>query len=126
MLVEFENPRQKEKEGYRRIFSDRFFDLYVWYKDSQLTEITGFQLCYDKNSLQEKALTWRRGHGFDHRAVEDFDEPLKNNAPLLIADGLFDFDIIAEKFAHASHEIDPIVAHLVHSKMLEYKKQSFS
>ncbi len=42
MIVEKKDARQIENEGFRRWFTDDFFDLIVWYENK---EITGFQLC---------------------------------------------------------------------------------
>ncbi|QEN08583.1 hypothetical protein EXM22_11525 [Oceanispirochaeta crateris] len=56
MLVEIENVRQVPGEDHRRWFLDENTDLIVWY-DSSGEKITGFQLCYDKKSVQ-RCLTW--------------------------------------------------------------------
>jgi len=40
MLGEIRNVRQIEGEGTRRWFTDRYFDLIVWYDDSG--SLTGF------------------------------------------------------------------------------------
>ncbi|MCH7756306.1 hypothetical protein IH970_14450 [candidate division KSB1 bacterium] len=46
MLKEIQTARQIEGEPKRRWFSNRFFDLIVWFKKND-NEITGFQLCYN-------------------------------------------------------------------------------
>jgi hypothetical protein len=58
MLVEIEKVRQVPGEDYRRWFVDENTDLIVWY-DASGDRITGFQLCYDKKSVQ-RCLTWQR------------------------------------------------------------------
>jgi len=55
MLTEIRNARQVEGEGFRRWFTDDYFDLIVWYGDQNA--MIGFQLCYDKQG-KERALTW--------------------------------------------------------------------
>jgi hypothetical protein len=68
MLVEIRNTRQIEGEGFRRWFTDEFFDLIVWYDEKRT--LVGFQLCYDKEG-RERALTWTREHGFQHNRIDD-------------------------------------------------------
>ncbi len=61
MLKEIEGVRQIPEDGPRRWFVDENLDLIVWYTDDH-SEITGFQLCYDKKSVQ-RCLTWQKGEG---------------------------------------------------------------
>ena len=61
MLKEIEGVRQIPEDGPRRWFVDDNMDLIVWYKDD-LSSITGFQLCYDKKSVQ-RCLTWQKLDG---------------------------------------------------------------
>ena len=61
MLAEIEDARQIAGEGTRRWFRDDNLDLIVWYDDS--SEISGFQLCYDKYD-RERAITWKRGDSY--------------------------------------------------------------
>lgn len=56
MLVEIKTVRQIPGEDTRRWFVDENTDLIVWNNDSG---ITGFQLCYDKKSVQ-RCLTWQK------------------------------------------------------------------
>ncbi len=58
MLKEIEGVRQIPEDGPRRWFVDDNMDLIVWYDETH-SEITGFQLCYDKKSVQ-RCLTWQR------------------------------------------------------------------
>ena len=60
MLTEFKGVRQREEEGIRRWFFNNYFDLIIWYDNSN--QIEGFQLCYDKEN-NEKALTWLKKNG---------------------------------------------------------------
>jgi hypothetical protein len=61
MLKEFEKVRQREGEGFRRFFSDGYFELMVWY-DEGGKAITGFQLAYDVKS-RERVLTYKADEG---------------------------------------------------------------
>ena len=67
MLTEIQNVRQIPGEGFRRWFSDNYFDLIVWYDDER--KLVGFQLCYDKDG-RERALTWTHEHGFQHNRID--------------------------------------------------------
>ena len=57
MLTEYKDVRQRDGEGYRRWFTDQYFDVIVWY-DSEGGSMTGFQVCYDKGK-SERAFTWK-------------------------------------------------------------------
>ena len=59
MLSEIEKVRQVAGEDFRRWFTDENMDLIVWYDDSSTGRITGFQLCFDKKSVQ-RCLTWQK------------------------------------------------------------------
>jgi len=118
MLIEIDNPRQNENER-RRVFHDDYFDLYVWIAHDGA--ISGFQLCYDRDGM-ERALTWREKHGYSHEKVdpgEDIGKHFKMK-PVLLADGLFDYRGIAERFREAGAGIDKNIAGFVHKKILEY------
>ena len=119
MLHEIPNPRQIAGEGPRRWFSDEYFDLIVWY-EKEATAVTGFQLCYDKGQ-NERALTWRRGEGFSHQRIDDGEIPGRAKmTPVLVPDGVFDRNSIAERFLHSSGQIDPEIRDLVYKKVMHY------
>ncbi len=114
MLRELKNVRQDPGERFRRWFEDDYFDLIVWYEESR---IYGFQLCYDTQG-HERALTWIRGRGFSHSGIDAGDR--WNRTPILVQDGLFDKDAVAERFKAAAGEIDPGIAGLVHKALLKF------
>jgi hypothetical protein len=58
MLYEIKNVRQIPGEDTRRWYVDENTDLIVWYGPKE-DVITGFQLCFDKKSVQ-RCLTWQR------------------------------------------------------------------
>jgi hypothetical protein len=118
MLTELSNPRQIAGEGYRRWFMDDYFDLIVWYGDDR--SLIGFQLCYDKKD-RERALTWTREGGFHHNRIDDGETPgHPKMTPVIIADGAFDKNPIAERFKTESVKIDPVVAGFVHETVMSY------
>lgn len=118
MLKEIQNPRQNLNEK-RRVFTDAFFDLYVWFTDTH--EISGFQLCYDKDKF-ERAFTWTADYGYTHLKVDDGEGP--NAAfkmkPVLMLDGVFDGKAIAEKFKAESSLIDDDIVSFVSAKIENY------
>jgi hypothetical protein len=121
MLSEIANPRQVPGEGLRRWFADRYFDLIVWY-EREGAAIAGFQLCYDKER-EERALTWRRGTGYDHKRIDDGDITGRMKmTPVLIPDGTFDYKAVAERFRRESETIDPEVRELVYKKLTNYSQ----
>jgi hypothetical protein len=72
MLREFRKVRQ-ERGTYRRLFTDDYFDLYLWYSQ-RWGRFLGFQLVYDKND-NPHALTWTESQGFQHESVDDRESP---------------------------------------------------
>lgn len=125
MLAEYGNVRQIRGEGYRRWFTDEYFDLIVWFDrppGNQAT-LTGFQLCYDRNGY-ERALTWTLNRGYSHERIDAGEgTPGSPKAtPILVADGIFDGASVRERFREASAGIDRFIADLVLEKLAEYPK----
>jgi hypothetical protein len=121
VLVEFKALRQ-EPNSYRRLFTDEQFDLYIWYETVHAQSITGFQLVYDSGKVQ-KALTWRKGIGFDHMEIDEGDRGI-NKSPILVVDGSFEYDRIwgalKDRMVHVDNEIQNIVA----EKIEDYRKSN--
>jgi hypothetical protein len=111
---------QKKVEPHRRWFAGEYFDLLVW--EDETGEIVGFQLSYDKIRNQH-ALTWKKQKGYIHNKVDDGESrPGKFKAsPILLADGIFEYDKIAESFKRNSTEIDEVVSSFVYNKLKNYK-----
>lgn len=124
MLYEIKNIRQNEGEPRRRWFIDDYFDLVVWL--SEADEIEGFQLCYDKTRNQH-ALTWSRSTGYMHNRVDSGeDKPGKpKGIPLLVADGDFRHEEIANRFRKESKKLDPQLSELVFEKIMQYSMSTF-
>jgi hypothetical protein len=70
MLREIRNIRDIPGQGPRRWFNDEHLDLFVWYDAGG--RILGFQLCFDKDTRVERALTFTEtgGYSLDHVAAE--------------------------------------------------------
>jgi hypothetical protein len=124
MLYEIRNIRQNEGEPRRRWFIDDYFDLVVWLNDDE--EIQGFQLCYDKSKNQH-ALTWHKESGYMHNRVDSGeDKPGKpKGIPILVTDGFFDYEQIAEIFKRESKYIDDNISELIYKKILQYSNSAF-
>lgn len=124
MLYEIRNIRQNEGEPRRRWFIDDYFDLVVWLNNDE--EIQGFQLCYNKAKNQH-ALTWHKESGYMHNRVDSGeDKPGKpKGIPILVTDGFFDYEEVAEIFKKESRNIDDNISELVYKKILQYSTSSF-
>lgn len=124
MLYEVKNVQQPDDEYQCRWFTDIYFDLFVWYnKDNS---IYGLQLCYDKNNF-ERAFTWTEKAGFSHLKVDDGDVRGRGKmTPILIADGIFDFETAAERFKQHSKNLDKGLSAFVHKKIIEYSQNKTS
>ncbi len=106
MLAEIPKVRQVPGDGFRRWFADSSFDLILWYADDSQAELLGFQLCYDKETVQ-RALTWYRGKGFYHNRIDDGESsPFKNRTPILVADGSFPKEQVLRSFRAAAAQLD--------------------
>ncbi|MES2923835.1 MAG: hypothetical protein V4819_19935 [Verrucomicrobiota bacterium] len=103
----------------RRWFSDEYFDLIVWYESED--QIHGFQLCYDKTG-RERALTWSRGRGFQHTAVDSGESmPTANRTPVLVADGAFPFEQVRREFTTRSSLLAAEIRELVLVHVRDYE-----
>jgi len=119
MLQEVSQVRQIANENPRRWFSSSDMDLTVWIgRDGN---INGFELCYDKGR-DERAVRWFEDAGFLHERVDDGENrPGRfKGTPILLPDGAFPAQVIAERFRSASTHIDQTIAGFVYGKLLEY------
>jgi hypothetical protein len=111
MLSEIRNVRQIEGEGTRRWFTDRYFDLIIWYDDSGM--LSGFQLCYDKLGA-ERSFTWRRGRACHHDGIDAGEMPGHSGmTPVVVADSGSPESGVAERFLSESSAVEPQLARLV-------------
>jgi hypothetical protein len=122
MLTEIPNARQVEGEGFRRWFTDDYFDLIVWYEEKNA--LVGFQLCYDKLG-RERALTWTHAHGFQHNRIDAGEVPgSPKMTPIVVADGEFNRDPVAERFRAASAGMERSIAGFVYETLKRYRPGS--
>lgn len=121
MLMERENVSQKEGEGFRRWFSDDFFDLIVWFSDKNSPVITGFQICYDKSGF-ERAMTWIEGEGYSHTQIDEGEGGILRNkmSPVLLPDGIFEKQQIGTMFKDAAASINDNIKDFVLKKIMDF------
>jgi hypothetical protein len=118
-MKEIINVRQVDGDPKRRWFSSDYFDLIVWHSEGG--RIIGFQLCYDKDR-NEKALTWKASVGYCHNRVDDGEnrQLTYKATPILVADGIFSKDTVADTFNRESKDMDKEISDFVHKKLLEF------
>lgn len=117
MLREFSKLRQ-DRTGFRRLFTDDSFDLYIWY-DREGGAPRGFQLVYMKGA-EQKALTWTEGAGFSHTTVEGWDSSRFNKTPFLVQDGFFDAATVLTRLEPELGELDSATRDYVLSRLSEW------
>lgn len=118
MMYEIKNAKNYDGEYRVKFFVDNYFDLTVWY-DADDT-VYSFQLTYDKYTYP-RALTWKKSRGFLHEKIDDGENPGRHKkTPVLMPDGYFRKDLIAEKFIHHSSDIDPAIGNFIYTKILSY------
>ena len=113
MLREVKRVRQIPGRPHRRWFEDDHLDLIVW--SSGEGAIVGIQLCYDKGTPSERALTWLKDRELSHLRVDDGeDRPFKfKMTPILVPDGTFDGGELLAIFMAASQNLEPAIAKAV-------------
>jgi hypothetical protein len=117
LLHEITSVAQLPSQPRRRWFQDEDFDLFVWQaEDGRLVR---FQLAYDRRSA-ERVLTWDQERGYGHHAVDDGEgrgamQP--KASPVLVADGVFDAQAVADRFRAHSGGIDPAVVAFVEARL---------
>lgn len=117
LLRELPRLAPKAGEPERRWFAAHGLDLIVWVDADQ---ILGFQLCYEKKH-KEFALTWKRGKGYNHAAVDSGEQlPVRNRTPILVPDGAFDSEYVSALFQRASENVPADIRTLVADTLCEY------
>ena len=119
MLREVRNTRQAHDEPPRRFFFSHEQDLWVWFGEDGAP--VAFQLAYGKYR-NEHAIRWKAGRGFVHQKVDDGESAgvLVKQAPMLLADGVFDAAAVLERFLELSAEMPWEIADFVAARLREH------
>ena len=119
MLREVRNTRQAHDEPPRRFFFSHEQDLWVWFGEDGAP--VAFQLAYGKYR-NEHAIRWKAGRGFVHQKVDDGESAgvLVKQAPILLADGIFDAAAVLERFLELSAEMPWEIADFVAARLREH------
>ncbi|HCM24972.1 MAG TPA: hypothetical protein DIC34_00220 [Treponema sp.] len=119
MLAEFPNLSQSG-DGYRRLFTDDYFDLYIWY-DGKDGEPTGFQLNYSVRD-DPHSLTCSIGGSCTHTKIDEGeDAPGRfKGSPILVSDGAFEKDTVLERFRSASRTLDAGMRNIIIKAIGDY------
>jgi hypothetical protein len=120
MLTEFEGLSQ-EKTGFRRLFTDKHFDLYLWY-DAKGGPLVGFQLCYNFAN-DPHCLTVKLGGSSIHARIDDGEGPGQphKSTPILVSDGLYPRAELLRRFEESSSSLAPSLRDLVRQAIQSYE-----
>jgi hypothetical protein len=104
-------------EGFRRLFTNNCFDLWLWY-DYSKTKLTGFQLVWNHG---ESAITWTPNSGMNVNRIMTGDWP-DCGTPIL--DGAGDVKkihpLLIAIFKSMSEKLDQSIVYLVTSMIMKY------
>jgi hypothetical protein len=120
MPREIPHVRQDQPALTRRWFQDEDFDLWTWQSDGGA--LVAFQLCYDKRT-DERVLTWRHDHGFDHAAI-DFGTGLVPQTPILRADGSFPAGRVTRRLYACARTLPGAMRTFIFRKVREYAREA--
>ena len=119
MLREIRSVVQRSLTRRKRWFHDDDFDLYVWQAPGG--DVLELQLCYERGTSRERALTWKRGIGYANYRVDSGDaKPTERSTPILVGGGRFGGWRIREKLVGAAGSLDPQIAAFVLDKVAEH------
>jgi hypothetical protein len=99
-------------------FQDEYFDLFLIRAEGG--RVRWFQLCYRRDTWQERVLEWRRGRGFLHMKVRGGENPAKKDEGALVLDGRLPYAEVLQKFDAAAAGLPAEVASFVATKLDEY------
>ncbi len=119
MLLEIRNIVQRSLARRKRWFHDDDFDLYVWQGPDR--EVVEFQLCYERGTRWERALTWKRGLGYANYTVDAGEETAtERRTPLLRSGGRFGGWAVREKLFASVGDIEPAIAKFVLDRVADH------
>ncbi|MDP2240587.1 MAG: hypothetical protein Q8K18_10570 [Burkholderiales bacterium] len=79
-----------------------------------------FQLAYGKYR-DEHAIRWEARRGYTHHRVDDGESgALSNDAPILVADGVFDAPRVLKRFRELAAEMPREIADFIAARLQEH------
>jgi len=119
MLTELTGVRQTDGRR-RRWFRSPHEDLIVWFSEDG--SLWGFQFCYNRDR-DERALTWRPGHGYSHERVDAGEGPGLDykQTPILVPDGAMDSSSVLQVFLDASAKVPQFIVDFVADRIKGYR-----
>jgi hypothetical protein len=122
MLREIRNVKEIPGQGVRRWFNDEHLDLFVWYDADG--RIIGFQLCFDKDTRDERALTFTEdaGYSLDHVATEASVCDL--GSLVMVPAGEFSCRPLIEKLGERGERLERSLYDYLRKKLEEYPAQA--
>ena len=117
MLREIGYIKQTAGQPFRRWFNDELLDLFVWQEEGG--RITGFQLCFDKDT-DERALTYSEAEGYSLHDVHTEESSLDMGSPVLRRGAELPFPHLLALLAERGAGIDARVLRYVMEKLEAY------
>lgn len=120
MLREIHRVSQRSVERRKRWFQDEYFDLYIWQIASG--DVVELQLCYARGTSKERALSWRRGAGYDHALVESgrSEGEAMQASQLMRSGGKFGGWQVRERLAGGVGSLEPELSAFILDKVKDY------
>lgn len=123
MLREIRGVDQRNRQRIKRWFQDDYFDLFLW--QDPAGAILEFQLCYRRDTREERVLDWRRGRGFQHLKAEALNAAssfLEDDTWALRLDGALPYADVTRRFENAAPGLPADLARFVREKIDEYAR----
>ena len=120
-IVEIEGVRQRPEEGFRRWFSNNYFDLVFWY-DRKDGVLDGLQFCYGKPH-SEKAFTWESSTR-SHHYVSEMHKGSSQATGILRGDAGEIPPAVIKRFLEEAPDLNDDLKSLVLQKIDEFNKKS--
>lgn len=117
MLREIGYIKQTPGQLFRRWFNDELLDLFVWQEEGG--RITGFQLCFDKDT-DERALSYSEAEGYSLHNVHTEESSLDMGSPVLRRGAELPFPHLLALLTERGAGIDPRVFRYVREKLEAY------
>ncbi|MFP4376395.1 MAG: hypothetical protein ACLFP4_05075 [Spirochaetales bacterium] len=122
MLTEWIGATKDNEEGRRRWYTDEAMDLIVWYSGS---DVTHFQLCYDKQHEQH-AIVWSSDGLLRHQRVDTGESRpgSPKSAPIIAQEANKEIGELEIDFLRRAENLDPILVSFVRESIAHFSDQA--